>query len=224
MSSGNGHRRPTAPHGLGALAGDPGALEAQPPTFAVDVAAAQRAVSDLLVALGADPASEHLGETPRRVADAYAEFLAPEPFDLASFPNDEGYDELVVARAIPVRSLCQHHLLPFTGIAHVGYLPGQRILGLSKLARVVELFARRLQVQERLTCQVADWLGDNVGPKGVGVIVEADHTCMTLRGVRAHGSTTVTSALRGTLRRDARTRQEFFSMAAVGSGAWGQRR
>lgn len=218
MSSGNGHRRPAVPPGLAALARDPGALEAQPPTFAVDVVAAQRAVSDLLVALGADPSSEHLGGTPRRVADAYAEFLTPEPFDLASFPNDEGYDELVVARAIPVRSLCQHHLLPFTGIAHVGYLPGQRILGLSKLARVVELFARRLQVQERLTCQVADWLGDNVGPKGVGVIVEADHTCMTLRGVRAHGSTTVTSALRGTLRRDARTRQEFFSMAAVGSG------
>lgn len=218
MSSGNGHRRPAVPPGLAALARDPGALEAQAPTFAVDVAAAQRAVSDLLVALGADPSSEHLGGTPRRVADAYAEFLTPEPFDLASFPNDEGYDELVVARAIPVRSLCQHHLLPFTGIAHVGYLPGQRILGLSKLARVVELFARRLQVQERLTCQVADWLGDNVGPKGVGVIVEADHTCMTLRGVRAHGSTTVTSALRGTLRRDARTRQEFFSMAAVGSG------
>ncbi len=121
--SGNGHRRPTVPPGLGALAPDRGALEGRPPTFPVDVAAAERAVSDLLVALGADPSSEHLGDTPRRVADAYAEFLTPEPFDLASFPNDEGYDELVVARAIPVRSLCQHHLLPFTGIAHVGYCP-----------------------------------------------------------------------------------------------------
>ncbi|MBW3614559.1 MAG: GTP cyclohydrolase I FolE [Actinobacteria bacterium] len=218
VTSGNGNQRSRVSAGIGALPHERGAHKEPRPTVAVDVAAAQRAVFDLLVALGADPSSEHLGETPRRVADAYAEFLTPEPFDLASFPNDEGYDELVVARAIPVRSLCQHHLLPFTGIAHVGYLPGQRILGLSKLARVVELFARRLQVQERLTCQVADWLGNNLGPKGVGVIVEADHTCMTLRGVRAHGSTTVTSALRGTLRSDARTRQEFFSMAAVGSG------
>jgi GTP cyclohydrolase I len=195
------------------------AFEGVSPPPAVDRVGAQRAIADLLVALGVDSSSEHLGETPRRVADAYAEFLTPEPFDVASFPNDQGYDELIVARAIPVRSLCEHHLLPFTGWAHVGYLPDRRILGLSKLARVVELFAGRLQIQERLTCQVADWLEDHVEPKGVGVVVEADHTCMTLRGVRAQGSTTVTSALRGVVRHDGRTRQEFFSVAAVGSGA-----
>lgn len=186
-----------------------------PLPFAVDVAAAQRAVGDLLAALGADPSSEGLRETPRRVAGAYAEFLTPEPFQLTSFPNDDGYDELIVARAIPVRSLCQHHLLPFTGQAHVAYLPDRRLIGLSKLARVVELFARGLQIQERLTCQVADWLDEQVEPEGVGVIVEADHCCMTLRGVRAHGTTTVTSALRGAVRNDPTTRQEFFSLAGI---------
>src|SRR6476620_11391561 len=117
----------------------------------VDRDAAERAVSDLLLALGHDPATEHLAETPRRVAAAYAELLTPRPFDLTTFPNDEGYDELVLARSIPVRSVCEHHLLPFVGVAHVGYLPGARILGLSKLARVVGHFARRPQVQERLT-------------------------------------------------------------------------
>lgn len=109
----------------------------------IDLPAAQRAVADLLVALGRDPASGHLADTPRRVAHAYAEMLTPREFDLTTFPNDEGYDELVLARRIPVHSLCQHHLLPFQGVAHVGYLPGERILGLSKLARVVELFASR---------------------------------------------------------------------------------
>ena len=148
----------------------------------------------------------------RRVAAAYAELLSPEPFALTTFPNDEGYDELVVARDIPVHSLCEHHLLPFRGVAHVGYLPGERILGLSKLARVVELFARRLQVQERLTKQVADWLEDNLAPKGVGVVIEAEHLCMSLRGARAHGSDTVTSALHGVLRTDGRSRQEFFAL------------
>jgi len=113
----------------------------------VDLPAAQRAVADLLIALGKDPASEHLADTPRRVAHAFAELLTPREFDLTTFPNDEGYDELVLAKSISVQSLCEHHLLPFHGIAHVGYLPGERILGLSKLARVVELFARDLQVR-----------------------------------------------------------------------------
>jgi GTP cyclohydrolase IA len=181
----------------------------------VDLDAAERAVADLLVALGRDPSSEHLADTPRRVAHAFAELLSPREFNLTTFPNDEGYDELVLAKSIPVQSLCQHHLLPFHGIAHVGYLPGDRILGLSKLARVVELFACDLQVQERLTKQIADWLQQQLAPKGVGVVIEAEHLCMSLRGVRAAGSRTVTSALHGLLRDDARSRQEFFALTGI---------
>ena len=180
-----------------------------------DREAAARAVSDLLVALGRDPADVHLADTPRRVADAYIELLSPPPFNLTTFPNDEGYDELVLARGIPFQSLCQHHLLPFHGVVHLGYVPGARILGLSKFARVVELFARDLQVQERLTRQIADWLYENLAAKAVGVVIEADHLCMSLRGVRAAGSRTVTSALHGLLRDDARSRQEFFALAGV---------
>lgn len=183
---------------------------------AIDLDAAARAVSDLLVALGHDPVSEHLADTPRRVAHAYAELLTSRPFDLTTFPNDEGYDELVLARDIPFQSLCQHHLLPFHGVAHVGYIPQDRILGLSKLARVVELFARGLQVQERLTQQVADWLDEHLAPKGVGVVLEAEHLCMSLRGVKAQGSRTVTSALHGLLRDDGRSRQEFFALTGIG--------
>jgi GTP cyclohydrolase I len=180
---------------------------------AVDVPAAERAVADLLRALGRDPASPHLGETPRRVVDSFAEMLSGPQFDLTTFPNDEGYNELVVATALPVRSLCEHHLLPFAGVAHIGYLPGDRILGLSKLARVLDLFARDLQVQERLTQQVADWLQENLAPRGVGVVIEAEHMCMSLRGVRAAGARTITSALHGLLRDDPRSRAEFFSLA-----------
>lgn len=182
---------------------------------AIDLDGAARAVSDLLVALGHDPATEHLADTPRRVAHAYAELLTPRSFDLTTFPNDEGYDELVLARDIPFQSLCQHHLLPFHGIAHVGYIPDDRILGLSKLARVVELFASGLQVQERLTQQVADWLDQHLAPKGVGVVLEAEHLCMSLRGVKAQGSRTVTSAVHGLLRDDGRSRQEFFALTGI---------
>ena len=182
-----------------------------------ELRAAERAVGDLLRALGQDPSSEHLVDTPRRVAAAYAEMLTPREFSLTTFPNDEGYDELVIARDIPFHSLCQHHLLPFTGVAHVGYLPGERILGLSKLARVVEMFARGLQVQERLTKQVADWLADQLQPKGVGVVIEAEHLCMSLRGVQAGGCRTVTSALHGLLRDDPRSRGEFFALSGVRS-------
>ncbi|MGB9280664.1 MAG: GTP cyclohydrolase I FolE [Pseudonocardiaceae bacterium] len=191
-------------------------LRVVPPRKPVNLAAAERAVADLLIALGRDPSSEHLSDTPGRVARSFAELLTPREFDLTTFPNGEGYDELVLARSIPVQSLCEHHLLPFHGIAHVGYLPGERILGLSKLARVVELFARDLQVQERLTQQVADALQEHLAPKGVGVVIEAEHLCMSLRGVRATGSRTVTSALHGVLRADARSRQEFFALAGVG--------
>ncbi len=182
----------------------------------VDLESARRAVRDLLVAFGRDPDSEHLVETPRRVAAAFAEWLTPEPFDLTTFPNDERYDELVLARDIPFHSLCQHHLLPFSGVAHIGYLPEHRILGLSKLARIVDRFASDLQTQERLTKQVADWLDDHLEPKGVGVVIEADHTCMSLRGVRAGGARTLTSALHGILRDDARSRQEFFALTGAG--------
>ena len=181
----------------------------------IDRPAAARAVADLLRALGKDPDAEHLADTPRRVADSFAELLTCPPFTPTTFANDAGYDELVLARDIPVHSLCEHHLLPFSGTAHVGYLPGERILGLSKLARVVEMFARDLQVQERLTQQVADWLQEHLAPRGVGVVVEAEHLCMSLRGVRATGSRTVTSALRGLVRDDGRTRAEFFSLAGV---------
>lgn len=184
---------------------------------AVDLDRAARAVSDLLDALGYPVEGEHRAKTPQRVANALAEMLTPSAFLPTTFPNDEGYDELVVARQVPFRSLCEHHLLPFFGVAHVGYLPGARIIGLSKLARVVEHFAAGLQVQERLTQQVADWLHDNLDARGVGVVLEAEHLCMSLRGVRAAGSRTVTSALRGDLRSDARTRGEFLALARQGS-------
>jgi GTP cyclohydrolase IA len=183
---------------------------------AVDRSAAELAVAALLRALGRDPGEPHLVETPRRVAEAFAELLTARPFDLTTFANDEGYNELVLATSIPVQSLCEHHLLPFTGVAHIGYLPGDRILGLSKLARVLDLFARDLQVQERLTQQVADWLQENLSPRGVGVVIEAEHLCMSLRGVRAAGSRTITSALHGVLREDVRSRHEFFALCRSG--------
>ncbi|MFO7281801.1 MAG: GTP cyclohydrolase I FolE [Thermoanaerobacterales bacterium] len=179
----------------------------------VDRARVEEAVRELLAALGRDTTDEHLRDTPRRVADAYAELLTPRTFSLTTFPNDEGYDELVLAKGIPFHSLCRHHLLPFTGVAHVGYLPGERIIGLSKLARVVEMFARDLQVQERLTQQVANWLQEHLAPTGVGVVMEAEHLCMSLRGVQVDGSRTVTSALHGLLRTDPRSRAEFFALA-----------
>jgi GTP cyclohydrolase I len=185
------------------------------PDTTVDMAAAELAAGQFLTALGVSTDSESMQDTPRRMARAYAELFTPRPFDLTTFPNDEGYDELVLARSIPVRSVCEHHLVPFVGVAHVGYLPGQRILGLSKLARIVEHFACRPQVQERLTKQIADWLCEQLHPKGVGVVIEAEHTCMTLRGVRAVGSSTVTSTLLGTLREDARSRQEFFALVGA---------
>jgi GTP cyclohydrolase I len=133
---------------------------------------------------------------------------------MTTFPNDEGYDELVVVRDIPFQSLCMHHVLPFHGVAHVGYLPAERILGLSKLARVVDVFARDLQLQERLTTQVAGWLQAQLQPKGVGVVLEAEHLCMSLRGVQKPGAMTVTSALHGLVRDDPRTREEFLSLTA----------
>ena len=179
----------------------------------LDLRAAEGAVADLLRALGQDVDDEHLRETPARVARSFAELLTSSTFSPTTFPNDQGYDELVVARDLPFHSLCEHHLLPFRGVAHVGYLPGARILGLSKFARVVEMFARRLQVQERLTQQVANWLEAELEPQGVGVVLEAEHQCMSLRGVRSPGSLTVTSALTGIVREDGRIRTEFLALA-----------
>jgi GTP cyclohydrolase IA len=181
----------------------------------MDLSAAERAAGQFLTALGISLDTESLRDTPGRMARAYAELFTPRPFDLTTFPNDEDYDELVLARSIPVRSVCEHHLLPFAGVAHVGYLPGDRILGLSKLARIVEHFSCRPQVQERLTKQIADWLADRLQPKGVGVVIQARHTCMTLRGVLATESDTVTSTLLGTLRHDPRSRAEFFALTGV---------
>jgi GTP cyclohydrolase I len=183
-----------------------------PAAAPMDLVRAERAARELLLALGCDLSAEGVRDTPRRLADAYAELLTPRPFRATTFPNDEGYDELVVARDIPFHSLCEHHLLPFHGVAHVGYLPGARIVGLSKLARVVELYARRLQVQERLTTQVARWLQENLDPRGVGVVIEAEHLCMSLRGVQKPGARTITSALYGAVRDDPRTRHEFLAL------------
>ncbi len=177
-----------------------------------DPAAVESAARNLLEALGADLSDESLRETPRRVADAYAQLLTPEPLDATTFPNDDGYDELVVVRDIAFHSLCEHHLMPFVGIAHIGYLPGERIVGLSKLARVVDHFARDLQVQERLTTQIARWLERELSPKGVGVVLEAEHMCMSLRGAVKPGARTATSALHGLIRDDPRTRQEFLTL------------
>jgi GTP cyclohydrolase I len=194
-------------------------LHAVQPLPGIDPAAVERAARELLEALGADLTDESLRETPRRMAAAYAELLTPEPFNATTFPNDGDYDELVVVRDIPFHSLCEHHLLPFVGVAHVGYIPRERIVGLSKLGRVVDHFARNLQVQERLTTQVAGWFQRELSPKGVGVVLEAEHTCMSLRGATKPGTRTVTSALHGLVRDDPRTRQEFLALTGRTSHA-----
>jgi GTP cyclohydrolase I len=206
----------SAPRSAARVTERPGRLRVLREHGPVDLQATEQAVADLLRALGRDPESPHLVDTPRRVADSYAELLTGPHFDLTTFPNDEGYNELVLATGIPVHSLCEHHLMPFSGVASIGYLPGDRILGLSKLARILDLFARDLQVQERLTQQVADWLQENLAPRGVGVVIQAEHQCMSLRGVRARGARTTTSALHGLLREDARSRQEFFALTGTG--------
>lgn len=178
----------------------------------VDRSRAERAISELFEAMGVDLSGPDLRDTPRRVAAMYAELLTPKPFNPTTFPNDHGYDELVLSKNIPFTSLCAHHALPFSGVAHVGYIPGKEILGLSKLARIVHYFTRSLQVQERLTKQIADWLQSELEPRGVGVILEAEHLCMTIRGAQAAGSQTVTSTMYGLLRDRVATRQEFLSL------------
>ncbi len=177
----------------------------------LDLEAAERAAHELLRAIGADLDYPGLAETPRRIAASLAELLTPAEFTATLFRN-ERYDELILVRDISFQSLCMHHLLPFHGVAHVAYLPGDCIIGISKLARVVEAFARDLQLQERMTVQIADWLEQELAPRGVGVVLSAEHMCMTIRGIRKPGARTVTSAVRGKLRSDARTREEFFSL------------
>lgn len=178
----------------------------------VNLAAAEKAAADLLVALGQPIDSDDMAGTPRRMVQAYAELLSTEAFDFTTFPNSQEYDELVLVEDIPVRSICEHHMLPFVGVAHIGYLPDTRILGLSKFARVVDFFGRRAQTQERLTKQIAEHLRNQLSPRGVGVVIEAEHSCMSLRGIRAVGARTVTSALFGTLRDDPSSRAEFLSL------------
>ena len=180
-----------------------------------DLSRTEAAITELLLSLGVDLSSEDIQETPRRVATMYRELLTPEPFTFTTFENVAGYDELVLVRDIPFVSLCAHHMLPFTGHAHVAYVPGDRIVGLSKLARVVKHFAKALQVQERLTKQVADVIQSELEPKGVGVVVEAEHQCMTIRGVQTIGTRTVTSTMYGLLRTNPATRQEFLSLTGV---------
>jgi GTP cyclohydrolase I len=179
-----------------------------------DLAAAAEAAAAFMTALGMPLDDPDLADTPRRLAHAYAELLDVPEYDFTTFLNTERYDELVLVQDIPVQSVCEHHLLPFSGVAHVGYLPSARIVGLSKLARTVDHFARRPQTQERLTMQIARHLDEQLSPRGVGVVMEATHSCMTLRGARAHDTRTVTSSMLGHLRSEAAARAEFLSLTS----------
>jgi GTP cyclohydrolase I len=197
------------------------ATKAPPPAgwplpLAVDLPAAEQAAAAFLTALGIALDTETMVRTAARMAAAYAELLTPREFELATFPNEESHHDLVIARSVPFTSICAHHLLPFVGTAHVGYLPGSRILGLSKLARLVETFAARPQVQEDMTQQIAAWLAGQAAAVGVGVVIAAEHLCMTLRGAQAHGATTVTTAWRGVLA-DRQARGEFLALATGGA-------
>jgi GTP cyclohydrolase I len=187
----------------------------------VDEARAAAAVRELLLAIGEDPDRPGLQDTPGRVARAYAETFAglwQDPYDVLATTFDEGHDEMVLVKDIPMYSTCEHHLVPFHGQAHVGYIPGAdgRVTGLSKLARLVEVYARRPQVQERMTRQIADALYDVLKPQGVLVVIQAEHLCMAMRGVRKPGSTTVTSAVRGIFRDNPATRAEAMSLVMRG--------
>lgn len=189
------------------------------PSSTRDIEAATAAAAAMMRALGVDPedpSTPDLALTPQRLALAYADLLTPNDFDMTTFENVEEYDEMVLVRDIPMQSLCEHHLLPFVGRAHVAYLPAERIVGLSKLARVVGHYASRPQTQERLTTQIASSLQEHLQPRGVGVVIEAEHTCMTLRGARAPGSATTTSSLRGLIKDNPSTRGEFLTLIARG--------
>jgi GTP cyclohydrolase I len=182
-----------------------------------DKARIEAAVTSIIKAIGENPEREGLVDTPKRVADMYAELfngLGKNPKEELTVGFEEGYREMIIVRDIPFYSMCEHHLLPFYGVAHIGYIPNVtgRVVGLSKLARVVEIVASRLQLQERMTTEIADTIVDGLKPDGVGVIIQAEHLCMIMRGIKKPGSTIITSALRGTFRRKAATRAEFFSL------------
>ncbi|MCI5738877.1 MAG: GTP cyclohydrolase I FolE [Ruminococcus sp.] len=176
----------------------------------------ENAVREILSAIGEDPDREGLQETPKRVANMYAEIFAgmeDDPKRHLKIFNESNNDEMVVVRDIPMYSMCEHHLLPFVGKAHIAYIPSDgKVIGLSKLARIVDSFSKKPQLQERLTSQIADFLEENLSPKGIAVVIEAEHLCMTMRGARAAGAKTQTSALRGIMRKDARTRAEAMSL------------
>ncbi len=176
----------------------------------------EKAVREILIAVGEDPNRAGLKETPRRVANMYEEMfagLSQDPRQHLKLFDEKSNDEMVIVRDIPFSSMCEHHLLPFVGKAHIAYIPSNnKIIGLSKLARIVDNFAKRPQVQERLTHDIADFLDESLSPKGVAVIIEAEHMCMSIRGARASGSKTQTSALRGIIRSDARTRAEALAL------------
>jgi GTP cyclohydrolase IA len=196
-------------------------LLTRPPAVGVDHERAAAAVRELLIAVGEDPDRAGLRDTPGRVARAYAETFAglwQDPADILATTFDEDHDEMVLVKDIPMYSTCEHHLVPFHGVAHIGYIPGEdgKVTGLSKLARLVEVFARRPQVQERMTSQIADALADVLKPRGVLVVIEAEHLCMAMRGIRKPGSTTVTSAVRGIFRDNAATRSEAMSLVMRG--------
>ncbi len=180
----------------------------------------EAAVREILIAIGEDPDREGLVETPSRVARMYEEIFAgleDDPTRHLKLFNETGNEEMVVVRDIPLYSMCEHHLLPFMGKAHIAYIPSDgKVIGLSKLARICESFAKRPQLQERLTAQIADFLDEHLNPMGVAVVVEAEHLCMTMRGARASGAQTRTSALRGTMRSDSKTRAEAISLLTGG--------
>ncbi|MCS7287140.1 MAG: GTP cyclohydrolase I FolE [Anaerolineae bacterium] len=182
----------------------------------IDKERIEKAVLDIIVAIGEDPNREGLRDTPRRIAEMYAELfegLHQDPMEVLTVGfEEEEHQEMVILRDIPFYSMCEHHFLPFHGVAHIGYIPEKRIVGISKLARVVEILARRPQLQERLTGQIADVIMEGLQPKGVGVIIEAEHLCMTARGIKKPGSIVVTSANRGIFRSKLATRQEFLSL------------
>lgn len=182
---------------------------------AVDLKRIERAVLEILEAVGEDPGREGLKDTPARVSRMYAELLdgmRHEPTEHVKSIFHEEYDEIVLLRDIPFYSVCEHHLMPFIGKAHVAYLPDGRVLGVSKLARIVDSFARRLQLQERLTAQIADFLMTNLKPQGVAVVIEASHSCMSIRGIKKPDAAMVTSALRGIFKKDSRSRSEVLTL------------
>jgi GTP cyclohydrolase IA len=183
----------------------------------MDLKRIKKAVREIIIGVGEDPEREGLRDTPRRVAEMYAEVfsgLHEDPADVLSVGFEEGHQEMVIVKDIPFYSMCEHHFLPFHGVAHVGYIPNGRVVGLSKLARAVEILARRPQLQERLSTQLADAIMRALEPQGVGVVISANHLCMQMRGVRKPGSLTVTSAMRGVFQRSSATRSEFMSLVS----------